>query len=575
MRITSLLALVVGLCLFATVGQAQINELGPTSNLRTQTVAKNRVGEELFFVDLEGPTGDIRLLGIGWDGTNYWATGANDMITAYLHQFDANWNLITTFTTGHTSWAWRDLSFDGAYLYASDSYVIDQIDRTTGMGTGTTIPSPISPARAQAYDPVTDTFWTASWSSDIYNIDRTGTYVSHGNILTGVYGMGWDDSDPAAPILWIWSQDGNGTLASEFDPLTGTFTGNSWDGNGANGIAGGCDVFEDATHGWMLLGMHQGAPDGVGGYTLVDLPLTADNDEIYSVGGGTVNFTLTGGAANAGKPFALLGSNSGTSPGTTLPGGLVLPLNRDLVTNFTWGNPTHPFFTNFQGNLDASGNATATLSTTFVPSAVPPGSVLSFAWMTTFPFDFVSNPVDVNVIAPPSDYRYDSGATDNLLGWYSGGDMCWMHRFDEIPGGSVITSVQTIWGSALYTGYNPPDGTAAQLFVWEDPTDDGDPSDIVLLTTENVVTMNTDTDIMNIYPLTTPVALSGEFYVGAVLSHVPGQYVVPMDMSTLYVYGDAFFCGTNTTGGFDPVNIMANQYTPAEYGSYWCVRGGF
>lgn len=566
----------IALFLFAGLGLAQVNEVGPSSSHAAQTVTKPRVGGELFFQDLETPTGDIRLLGIGFDGNSFWATGANDMITARLYEFDSSWNLINTFITLHTSWGWRDLAFDGSYLYASDSYMIDQIDRNTGLGVPT-IPSPISPARAMAYDPATDTFWTASWNSDIYNVDRYGSYTSYGNTLGGVYGMGWDTRNAAAPKLWIWSQDGSQNCqATEFDPLTGTFTGQTFDGNGSYGIAGGCDVYIDSTYGWMLLGMHQGTPDGAAGYSLEKESLAVDNDTIYTHTGGILNFSLDAGPAFSLRSYALLGSNSGTDPGIRLPSGQVLPLNRDLVTDIMWRNPNHPYFTNIQGDFDINGQATATINMPSVPSVIPPNSVLSFAFFCSRDgYEFTSNPVNVDVLPPPSDYRYDDGDTDNLLGWYSGGDMCWMHRFDEVAGCSTITNVQTIWGSALYPGYNPPDGTAAKLFVWEDPTDDGDPSDIVLLTTEDVVTQNTDTDIMNVYPLSTPATISGEFYVGAVLTHSAGQYVVPMDMDTPYVSGDAFYCGTNTQGGFDPANIMANQYTPAEYGYYWCVRGGF
>lgn len=173
------------------------------------------------------------------------------------------------------------------------------------------------------------------------------------------------------------------------------------------------------------------------------------------------------------------------------------------------------------------------------------------------------------------DYRYDDGCTETLLGWTDGGDLCWMHRFDAVPGGDTITNVQTIWGSAKYPGYGPGNGTIAYLYVWEDPTDDGNPNDCVLLTQETVTVRNEDTDIMNYYALTTPVCVSGEFYVGAVLSHIPGEYVIPLDESTPYTAGNAFYTGTNSMGGFNPYNLMANQYPPADYGTYWCLRAGY
>ena len=174
------------------------------------------------------------------------------------------------------------------------------------------------------------------------------------------------------------------------------------------------------------------------------------------------------------------------------------------------------------------------------------------------------------------DYRYDDGSCENMLGWASGGDMCWMHRFDAVAGGELICSVQTIFGSKLFHGFSPPNGTPCEVFVWDDPTDDGDPSDCVLLSREPSTVQNVDTDIMNVVPLSRPVVVSGEFYVGCCMPHSVGEFAVPIDTDTLpYIWGDAWYCGTNTVGGFIPENLMQNQYPPAEFDWYWCIRAGY
>ncbi len=57
-----------------------------------------------------------------------------------------------------------------------------------------------------------------------------------------------------------------------------------------------------------------------------------------------------------------------------------------------------PVFLNFMGTLDASGQATAELNT---GGPLPPGSVgiiLSFAYCLNNPFDFVSNPINVEIL---------------------------------------------------------------------------------------------------------------------------------------------------------------------------------
>jgi hypothetical protein len=174
------------------------------------------------------------------------------------------------------------------------------------------------------------------------------------------------------------------------------------------------------------------------------------------------------------------------------------------------------------------------------------------------------------------DYRYDDGSCENMLGLAGGGDLCWMHRFDAVAGGELICSVQTIFGSKLFYGHSPSNGTPCEVFVWDDPTDDGDPSDCVLLSREPTVVQNVDTDIMNVIPLSKPTVVQGEFYIGCCMPHGAGQFAVPMDTDTLpYIWGNAWYCGTNTTGGFSPGDLMLNQYPPAEFGWYWCIRGGY
>ncbi|MEZ5977047.1 MAG: PQQ-dependent sugar dehydrogenase [Planctomycetota bacterium] len=119
--------------------------------------------------------------------------------------------------------------------------------------------------------------------------------------------------------------------------------------------------------------------------------------------GGTTYLEMRAGAANAGNPFFMTGTFSGTMPGFALGGGFTLPLNIDAYTNFTlsaFGAP--PLVNNF-GVLDAEGRATARF-------VVPPGSPPSFVGKTihhaylvfdlaTGALQFVSNPVNLKLQA--------------------------------------------------------------------------------------------------------------------------------------------------------------------------------
>ncbi|MBU0755355.1 MAG: hypothetical protein KJ645_09460 [Planctomycetes bacterium] len=115
--------------------------------------------------------------------------------------------------------------------------------------------------------------------------------------------------------------------------------------------------------------------------------------------GGTVVFTLDSGLPKAGRNYLLLGSLSGTDPGYPLPGGLAtLPLNLDDFTyNVVFPLLNTSTFANFLGQLDGYGEATAQM----VVRPLPPGCVgvvLYFAYCLGRPFEFVSNPVEVEVV---------------------------------------------------------------------------------------------------------------------------------------------------------------------------------
>jgi len=77
--------------------------------------------------------------------------------------------------------------------------------------------------------------------------------------------------------------------------------------------------------------------------------------------GGVQTLTLVAGAANAGLPYLLLGSLTGSSPGLPLDGD-VLPLNIDAYTLFTLQTPNTAPLAGSAGVLDGAGGATATFT---------------------------------------------------------------------------------------------------------------------------------------------------------------------------------------------------------------------
>ena len=189
-----------------------------------------------------GFLGDTQLLGIEFDGTYFWVTGGNSGSDPnILYKLDAQGAPVQQFNqNGTTSWGWRDLAFDGEFLYGSDDGMIDQIDPLTGDITGVTINGPETTNRALAYDPATDHFFTANFGSSIYEFDRSGAVINSWGNSKAIYGMAYDDISDDGPWLWVFSQDGSPLMEiSQFNPSTGTYTGISWQ----------CDLITGATDG--------------------------------------------------------------------------------------------------------------------------------------------------------------------------------------------------------------------------------------------------------------------------------------------------------------------------------------
>lgn len=113
---------------------------------------------------------------------------------------------------------------------------------------------------------------------------------------------------------------------------------------------------------------------------------------------GEVEFLLDAGPANAGRTYFLLGSASGTSPGTQLPGGFNLPLNRDRFMQDVRTNANSARFQGFTGTLDASGRSLARMDLSSAPLPAEPGTSLHFAFTCISPFDFVSNAIEVQLL---------------------------------------------------------------------------------------------------------------------------------------------------------------------------------
>ena len=113
--------------------------------------------------------------------------------------------------------------------------------------------------------------------------------------------------------------------------------------------------------------------------------------------GGVANLILTAGIANSGRNYLIVGGVTGTEPGIPLPGGLaILPVNRDSFTDLELTLLNTSIFSYFSGVLDAQGTSSARLDLPSIPGAA--GITMHFAYCCNNPFDYVSNPMAIEVV---------------------------------------------------------------------------------------------------------------------------------------------------------------------------------
>jgi hypothetical protein len=281
-------------------------------------------GDIIFEYDVQTPTGDTGCLGVEFDGTYFWVTGrdAGSGDIHKLHKFDADGNHITTYEQGTTStWGWRDLAWDGTYLYASDENELAKIDPATG-GVVDFLTKPPGfdtvPCRGLAYDPATDNFYTANWASDIVEFDRDGNIVNSYSNELSIYGLAWDNVTDGGPWLWAYSQDEFAddilVMVSQVDPTTGIPTGVQylgWHDPGAErNLAGGACFIEEWRGDPIFVGLSQSTPDTVFG---MDISIPEEPTlEITDISGGfggkaTIKNTGTATATNVAWSITLNG----------------------------------------------------------------------------------------------------------------------------------------------------------------------------------------------------------------------------------------------------------------------------
>lgn len=107
----------------------------------------------------------------------------------------------------------------------------------------------------------------------------------------------------------------------------------------------------------------------------------------------------------------------------------------------------------------------------------------------------------------PSTYQYDAPP---YAGWFFSAnftaEMIGANAFDAVGGSDLLTSVSCVWRGVA-------NGSRQRIFIWQDDGSNNIANARLLLEL-SVTVANANTTIVNAYPLPTPVAVTGRFYVG-------------------------------------------------------------
>jgi hypothetical protein len=173
-------------------------------------------------------------------------------------------------------------------------------------------------------------------------------------------------------------------------------------------------------------------------------------------------------------------------------------------------------------------------------------------------------------------YLHDDGSSENALSLNAEGGLCWLQRYEAAGGADTIVSVSTSFGSAVHGCCSPPAGTPITVCVWEDPNDDGDPVDAVLLSSAPGLLEHPNTNVLTEYPVP-PAQVSGTFFVGCYLEVEPGDHVAPSDYDAGQSNGRAWVAGAVAPDRFDPRDLAANLLIEVDeiipgLGWVWLLR---
>lgn len=199
------------------------------------------------------------------------------------------------------------------------------------------------------------TCFTEAWLRATHNGKPAGAIAHYGSVIS----QSWD------PPMY---GQGNHCKNSKLGALERFWKNHNWS-IGAQWFGGSCimmdicgNIGREEFRGWTCFGDPSLRTYGSAG----PQTLIADGWSIPVTTGSDITFTIQLGAQYAGYDYFLFAGVTGSDPGTSLPGGAVVPVNFDPVTFILLGLANTTLCPNFHGTLDAAGEASPMFKTTVV-----------------------------------------------------------------------------------------------------------------------------------------------------------------------------------------------------------------